>query len=495
MEEQCTLTAEKRSESMKNINRDGMLYSLMTGVGDAYLPAALVLMGAGDFYIGLLSALPQFFGSALQFVSLTVLRIMKDRKSMVMAGSFLQAMCWVPIILSILFPSSMSVPIMIIAFSVGTGITLMINPAWSSWVADIVPENERAKFFANRNRLMQVMLFVATFATGMIIGQLEIDYGQRLAFAAVFCIPLLARLSTVYFHFKTQNVPYAPVLFREIGLKHLFLLPAYKKELWFLGFVALMSFSVQFASPFFTPYMLNSLRMDVGMFGILTAIAIITKIVSYPYWGKAIDRFGNRTVLVTSAFMAPLVPLLWLFSIDPYAIALFQVFSGFIWSGYELAVFNSALSIVGRDLRPSFISKYNAFSAFANGLGAICGGAFLVLFPNAMLFGFSGILLVFLISGAMRIFAALLFAPKLATSKDVVNTSSDRTMIVKLVAIYPTQGAIHQVMDGWDFTRKIVRDGTESGGIALHAGLDSTGRMIREGGRKVISRISRRGKL
>ena len=495
MEQESALTAEKQSESMKNINRDGMLYSLMTGVGDAYLPAALVLMGAGDFYIGLLSALPQFFGSALQFVSLTVLRMLKDRKTMVMIGSFLQAITWAPIILCILYPGSMSVPITIAAFSIGTGIALMINPAWSSWVADIVPENERAKFFANRNRLMQVMLFIATFATGMIIGQLELDYGQRIAFAAVFCIPLLARLSTVYFHFKTENVPYAPVLIKEIGFKHLFLLPAYKKELWFLGFVALMSFSVQFASPFFTPYMLNSLRMDVGMFGIFIAIAIITKIVSYPYWGKAIDRFSNRTVLVTTAFMAPLVPLMWLFSIDPYMIALFQVFSGFIWSGYELAVFNSALSIVGRDLRPSFISKYNAFSAFANGLGAVCGGAFLVLFPNAALFGFSGILLVFLLSGAMRIFVALLFAPKLATSKDVVNTSSDRAMIVKLVAIYPTQGAVQHVMDGWDFTRKIVRSGSEKGEIALHAGLDGTGRIIREGGRKVMSKISRRGKL
>ncbi|MFA6328880.1 MAG: MFS transporter [Candidatus Micrarchaeia archaeon] len=489
------LDLHTRKKSMRSITGDGMAYSVMTGLGDAYLPASLVLLGASDFWIGMLAALPQLFGGIAQAFSLAAMRIVKDRKLLVMAGSFVQALCWLPVIALLLWPGEMSVPLIIFFFSLGAGASLLINPVWSSWVADIVPENERAGFFANRNRLMQVMLFAVTFGGGMLVRQLQMNYAAAVAFGMMFCVAFFARLASVFFHSRTANVPYEIKLMNEIKMKHLFLLPAYKNELWFLAFVALMNFAVQFSSPFFTPYMLNTLKMDMGMFGILTAISIITKIICSHYWGAAIDRFSNRTVLIATAFMAPIVPLLWLFSGDVWMLALFQVFSGFIWAGYDLAVFNSALSLVGRELRPSFISKYNAFGCIANAAGALAGGVFLSMYPDMGMLGFSGILLVFLLSGLMRMVVAIAFAPKLATSREIANTTADRAMVFKLVAVYPTQGAVAQVANGWDFTRKIVGRSTESSGNMLHEGLAATLELAKEGARRLMSKISRKGRL
>jgi len=495
MEDGSGLGSGKRKASMGSITYDGMAYSVMAGLGDAYLPAALVLLGATNFWIGMLSALPQLFGGVAQAFALFALRLVKDRKLLVVAGALFQALCWLPIIALLVWPGEMAVPLIIFFFSLGAGAALMTNPAWSSWVSDIVPENERAGFFANRNRLMQVVLFAVTFGGGLAVRQLQMHYAAAIAFGMVFCVAFLARLVSAMFHARTSNVPYELRLMNEIQMKHLFLLPAYKNELWFLAFIALMNFAVQFSSPFFTPYMLNELRMDVGMFGFLTAISIITKVVAYPYWGKAIDRFSNRTVLIATAFMAPLVPLLWLFSGEIWALALFQVFSGFIWAGYDLSVFNSALSLVGRELRPSFISKYNAFGSIANAAGALAGGVFLVMFPGMALLGFSGILLVFLLSGAMRLVVAFAFAPRLMASREIANSTADRAMVFKLVAVYPTQGALMQVVNGWDFTRKIVREGTESSGAMFKEGLEATGDIVKEGGRRIMSKIGRRGRL
>lgn len=489
------LSLGKRKSSMRSITADGMSYSVMAGLGDAYLPAALVLLGATNFWIGMLAALPQLFGGIAQAFALSALRLVKDRKLLVIAGSLFQALCWLPVIALLMWPGELSVPLIIFFFSLGAGASLLINPAWSSWVSDIVPENERAGFFANRNRLMQVMLFAVTFLGGMALRELQMNYPAAIAFCMVFLVAFLARLLSVLFHARTAGVPYELRLMNEIQMKHLFLLPSYSNELWFLAFVALMNFSVQFASPFFTPYMLNDLRMDVGMFGFLTAISIITKVAAYPYWGKAIDRFSNRSVLIATAFMAPVVPLLWLFSGEIWALALFQVFSGFIWAGYDLAVFNSALSLVGRELRPSFISKYNAFGCIANAAGAVAGGVFLMMFPSLMLVGFTGILLVFLLSGIMRLAVAFAFAPRLLSSRAIANTTADRAMVFKLVAVYPTQGAVHQVANGWDFTRKIVREGTQTSGEMMREGFEATGEIVKEGGRRIMSKIGRKGRL
>lgn len=489
------LDGGSRKKSMDCINADGMGYAAMTGIGDAYIPAAAIALGANNFYIGLLAALPQFLGALLQFASLNALRFVKDRKALVISGSFLHALCWLPIIWLLLYPGELSVSLIIVFFSLGAGISLMINPIWSSWVTDIVPENERAGFFAGRNRLMQLVLFCATFATGLLLRELSLPLGAAAAFAAVFILPFLSRLSTVFFNSKVSNVAYDLQLVREIKLKHLFLLPAHRKELWFLVFMAFVNFTVQFASPFFTPYMLENLGFDVGMLGIMTAASILAKIVSYPYWGKAIDRFGNRAVLVSTSFAMVFVPVMWLFTTDPAWLIAFQIFSGFAWSGLDLASFNFALSMVGRELRPSFISKYNAFNGVFYAAGSIAGGLFLMNFSSASFLGFSGILLVFLISGAMRLAGVLIFAPKLSTSREPENTSSQRAVVFNLIAVYPTQGAVHQVVNGWDFTKKAVAAESAKGQRAIASGLGATSHAISEGSRRLASKISRKGRL
>jgi len=489
------LTHEQRRKSMNAVTADGMSYSVMAGAGDAYVPAAAVALGASNFYIGLLTALPHLFGAMLQFFSLSALRIMKNRKALVMAGSLLQALCWLPIIAVLIWPSALSIDALIFFFSLGAGFSLFINPAWSSWVSDIVPENERPGFFANRNRLMQFTLFAVTFLAGLLLNQLQAGIGVRLAFAALFLAAFLARFLTVFIHWATSDVKYEVQLIREIGMRHLFLLPAYRNELWFLAFVAMMGLTVQFASPFFTPYILENLGYDVGVLGMLTAVAVLTKIIAFPYWGKTIDRFGNRAVLIATAYMAPLVPFMWLFSGDLAMLVLFQVFSGFVWAGYDLAVFNYALSLVGRELRPSFMSKYNIFTGVFYATGAIAGGIFLQGFGKWALFGYSGILLVFLLSTIMRLAVAIIFTPKLASGREMQNTSQERAMIFDLVAVYPMQGAVSHALGGWNFTRKVVGTTTSQGERMLKTGLGATGELLAEGSRKLMSKVSRRKRL
>jgi hypothetical protein len=166
-----------------------------------------------------------------------------------------------------------------------------------------------------------------------------------------------------------------------------------------------------------------------------------------------------------------------------------------VWAGVDLASFNYALSLVGRELRPSFISKYNAFSGVFNAAGAIAGGLFLYGFSSVALFGYSGILLVFLISGVMRFASTLFFAPKLSHGGEIPGISNERTMVFNLVAVYPTQGAMSNVLNGLDLTKKIVKTGTLRGGWMIKTGLGATGELLVEGGRKLMSKVSRRKRL
>ena len=181
--EQEGIGEEERKKSMRACKADGAAYSAMTGAGDAYVSAAIVQLGASDFQVSLLTALPQFLGALSQFVSLHALRIAKDRRKLVVATAILQALCWLPIAALMLMPGGLSIPIIIVLFSVGSAFSLLGNPAWSSWVSDIVPENERASFFSDRSSLMQVVLFAVTFGAGLLLLQLQLSFGERVAYS------------------------------------------------------------------------------------------------------------------------------------------------------------------------------------------------------------------------------------------------------------------------------------------------------------------------
>ncbi|MCX8195163.1 MAG: MFS transporter [Candidatus Micrarchaeota archaeon] len=490
-----SLSAEQRKGSMKFSIFESIFYSVMSAAGDVFVPAALVFLGASSFYIGLLAALPQLLGAFAQSLALNAIRIVKSRRTLVFLVSLLHSLSWIFVIAVLLWPTELSIPLIILFFSLGAAASALGSPAWSSWISDIVPENERADFFARRNRIMQLTLFSATFIIGLVLRELQLRYEAAFAFSAIFAVAFLARLASAAMHLRVSDIKYEPQLMKEIRLKHLFLLPAYRNELWFLAFIALMNFTVQFASPFFTPYMLSELGYDAGMLGLMTAVAVFTKVAAYPYWGKMIDRFGNRTVLVATSLLAPFVPLLWLLSKDTAMIGLFQVFSGFVWSGYDLASFNYALALVGRELRPSFIAKYNQFNGIFYAAGSIAGGLFLTNFGGLSLFGFSGILLVFLISGFMRLATALIFTKKLASTSEIENTTGQRAMIFNLVAVYPMRGAVHEVLNGWNFTRKAVENHALLGKVLIKEGIKTTGELLESGKRKIAGRIGRKKRL
>jgi MFS family permease len=479
------LDPKAQRKAMRNSDLNGMSYAAMVGMGESYIPAAALSLGATDFHIGMLSAFPQFLGAVFQFFSIPVIRLFGSRKWATLAGDLFQGLVYLPIIALLLWPGELSVPLLILFFSLGTAGMLMINPAWSSWVSDIVPDSARPTFFARRNRVVQLVLFISTFGAGYALRALELNYSAAIAFSLVFLGAAISRAFSAYFNFLIPDIKYEIQLFREIRFSQLFTLPGYRNELWFLMFMALINATTQFAAPFFIPHMIGNLHFDLGLVGMLIAIPVIAKVFFFPYWGWAADRFGNRAVLVSTSFLTPAMPLFWLLSSDPAHIVLFQIFSGFAWAGFDLAAFNYALSLVERDLRPSFISKYNAFNGFFYALGAVCGGLFLSQFPSFALLGFVGIPLVFLLSGIARLITFVIFSPKLSSAHEIMNTTSDRAMILQIVAVAPAQGAIQQVMHGWNFTRKAVRQGAVHGGWAIKEGIGRSKRFVEGKVRKI----------
>ena len=91
-----------------------------------------------------------------------------------------------------------------------------------------------------------------------------------------------------------------------------------------------------------------------------------------------------------------------------------QLFSGFVWSGFNLATFNFIFDAVRRENVSKIMSYFNTLNTFCAFLGTITGGFLIDLLSKShfQFLIFNSFTLVFVISGCLRITVLLIFIKK-----------------------------------------------------------------------------------
>jgi MFS family permease len=264
-------------------------------------------------------------------------------------------------------------------------------------------------------------------------------------------LAMIARVISAYFLKKKYEPPYAVPLNEQYGLIKFIQKARFMNYGRFILYLCFMNFSVYLAAPFFVPYMLRDLNLDYMTFTIIISAAAVTKFLSMPVWGKASDRHGTRKILSLSGFLMPSVPLLWVFSGNVYYLVLIQIYSGFVWAGFELASFNFIFDTTTPQNRASDVAYYNVLNGVCIFAGSIIGG--LMVRYNQVFW--SKYLLIFIVSFIMRYVASFVFIPKLKEVRTVEEIPYSR-LFFKIVSTMPTFGVVYSIIP---FRGKTGRNG------------------------------------
>jgi len=435
------LKDERIKNSLTYSVLDGTFCASMIGFGESFLSAFAVFLKATNVQLGLLSSLPQMIGSFSQLFSNRLIKLFDSRKKLVCAFALLQGLMYIPIAL-VFFLGTLKVYHLILFVSIYWLFGMILGPAWNSWMGDIVPENRRGAYFGLRNKITGF----ATFFSFLIAGYVLQRYGggtttQYVGFAIIFLLALISRIISFIFLTKKYEPKYVVVKGSEFSF---FDFVSHVRESnygLFVIFLCLMNFSVYISAPFFTPYMLNYLGMNYFTFTIVIAAATIVKIFSMPVWGRVSDRFGTKKVLSLSSFLMPVVPILWIFSDNiPYLI-LIQMYSGFVWAGFELASFNFIFDTTSPQKRASCVAYYNVLNGSAVFLGALIGG--LMIKYNSVFL--SKYFLVFLVSGILRYLVTIALIPKLKEVRQVDGIKYTE-LFFRVITMMPTMGLVHNII-------------------------------------------------
>ena len=390
--------------------REGSFAGVSLVFSDNYtIPFALSLQ-ASNIQVGVLSSMVGLLSPSAQILGSRMME-KYSRKRILVTGVFLQALTWLSFLsLGLLFISNIVVfllPILLILFyMIYLTFGNVAGPSWFSLMGDIVPEDQRGRYFARRNLITLAIALASTLVISFFLDFSKTTGYLLYGFCIIFIVVLICRSISARYLSKHYYPPFPFEKSQHISLTH-FIKDIPKENFGhFTLFVALINFGQMIAGPFFSVYMLEDLNFDYTIFTIINLSASFFGLLIFPIIGKFSDKFGNVQMLRLGAIMIPLIPLLWLVSNPPilYLIFVAQLISGIGWTMFNLAASNFIYDSVPGQKRGLYIAYYN----FIIGIGIFCGGltgSFIVSYvPEAFMNRF---LFLLLISGIVRAVAVV----------------------------------------------------------------------------------------
>ena len=381
-----TVSPQQLEKGLKAVILDGMCTQAM-GVltGGAFLVAFAIALGASNFHIGLLAAIP-FLAQLLQLPAVYLVERVRARRGIVIAFSGASRLFWILIAaIPLLFAAytGAGLYVLIVALILFAGLGAVSATSWNSWMRDLIPEKILGSFFAKRLMLATGLGIVLSLLAGFFVdfwkGRFPDD--QLYGYSILFILGCAAGLVGIYFLSRTPE-PRMETRGEVPSLRELLTRPL--KDTNFrrlLTFSVPWSFAINLAAPFFTVYLLVRLEYSLSTVVMLSVLSQLANLFFLRIWGRLSDRFNNKSILSVSGPLFLLCILAWPFTTmpDKYFLTLplviiIHILSGISLAGVTLGAGNIALKLSPRRQATSYLAASGILNSLAAGVASLIGG-------------------------------------------------------------------------------------------------------------------------
>lgn len=452
-----TRLGRAQRNALRQSQREAVGSSVMSGVCDNYLAAFAIFLNATAQQVGWITAFAQLFGAWAQLLSVWMARRGVRRGLLIVGGALFQSVTIAMFVALCAIRFEHVIVILIATALLFQGGGHFVQPQWRALMVGLVPIERRGRYFSRRSRITAFASFAALAGGGLVLHWAALLGYPAAGFAVLFGSALIGRLSSVKLlaalrDFETPAEPgnreASPrAAWREI--RRTFSDRTFRR---FALFVALMQGAVAVAGPFFSVHMLRNLGFSYAELMANLAASIVVQLLTLTSWGYIADHLGNRIVLVTTAFLIPTLPMLWIFSDNFWYLLAVQGVAGLAWGGFNLSSTNYLF-----DLRPpgSELAIFSAVLAVTSGIavftGAMIGGAVAANLPEELVLGGARISFanslygVFALSAMLRLAVALWFTPRVAEIRLSEHATVDQ-VIYRLARFNPVTGMVMDII-------------------------------------------------
>lgn len=332
----------------------------------AFFTGFALMLGANDFQLGWLSAIP-LLAQVFQLPGGYFVEKTGWRRPVVAWFSVVSRSLWLPIALIPLMSADHRIRGFGLLYAASCVVMNFAVTPWIAWMSSLVPPAIRGRYFGTRNRIAAVVGAVAALIGGVVIDAFNDRGYETSGYLTIFLVAVLAGLAAFRLILRQPDPGYRAEQLPALGS---YVLQPLRDANFrrILVFTLYWMFAVNMASPFFNAHLIKHLQWSYkaiqGM-GLLTALC---SILAQKTWGRMVDRHGHKPVLTIC--VVGILQLPFYYALCPWAVRwpiyANAVFTGIFWAGFGLASFNQLIASLPASRRAAYIAILSALTGITN---------------------------------------------------------------------------------------------------------------------------------
>jgi MFS family permease len=356
--------------------------AFVTLVTGAFLVGLVKLLGGGDHWIGVVTAIPALMG-IMQIPGAIIAKRYSSYKRYVTVGAGIWRILYVFVaILPLLaWANEVRLFILVACITIAAFSVSLVNSTYSDWLAELVPPNSRGWYFSRRHAIGTGIGAAVGLAGGFLLDRFKDAGKEAVGYSMVYGLGVACAAVSLAFFLKMRDLQRPKVEKQTVrqGLGA-FAKPFrdrdFRKVLVFMGMFFL---GQTFAGNLYSAFALETLKMPFIWIQAVILCQAATTIASSKLWGFLADRYGNKPCLILSGIGIAISPVGWIvtrpdnltFSI--VALVLSHLFMGVFWCGVAVTQFNLLLATAKAEDRASYIGSGMAVQSMVSGIAPLAG--------------------------------------------------------------------------------------------------------------------------
>jgi predicted MFS family arabinose efflux permease len=344
----------------------------------AFLPVFLTRLGATNFQVGLLSAMPGVTGF---FLAIAAGRFLQTRRNIVPWFSLVRLLNTLGYTLTgiapFLVPSEYVVVAILVIWGLVTIPQTLTGISFSVVMSAVAGPRGRVSLMSRRWSIMGLLNATTVAVVGQVLDRTSFPINYQIVFIALSLGGVVSflglrkvRLPDTEPESRKERTSLRATVGHYVRLvrgEPEFVSFALKRFVFILGMLL--------AGPLFPLYFVREVQASDAWIGIISTTATGATLVGYYLWPRVVRRRGPRFVLVATTFVVTLYPLLVGLTTRVELIVVFAALAGMFQAGINLVFFDELMKTVPPAQAPTFVSVAQNLRYLAVVLGPLLGTA------------------------------------------------------------------------------------------------------------------------
>lgn len=391
----------------------------ITVTGGAFLTGYALLLGARDFELGIIAAVP-FIGQIAQFMGAYLEARLGERRLLCSITAGISRSLWaiaaaLPFLVVL---GAARLPIFLLVLAISQALIGIAANAWTSWMSDLVPARQRGRYFGTRNTITSITAMASAWLAGRGLDYYRSVSDERMGYALTFGIAIICSLAGVALLTRQPEPPLRKT--ERVDVRALFTAPLRHRQFRTLSLSSAgWALATGISAPFFNAYGIQTLNLSFASLAIFSIVTSMVALVTQPLIGRLQDRFGDKRVMVVSVIGVISLPWGWVFATPGFLLPLWlnAVGTGIFWPGITQGWMNLVMERAPSEGRGAYVASFGAITGLGSFVASLLGGAIASGLGGALIplgpLTLNHYALLFVLSSLGRGAMAVVFARKL----------------------------------------------------------------------------------